>query len=357
MKPIENFRCLLQGRQPSWIPFSPHIGAIPGFSEPIQQKLRQLTGADDPAEHFGADVRLFSLPTRFGGDDPGALHASVEPGTTFDEWGVGHWAGGSQGTVDRMYPPLADARSPRDVDRLPSPVIDVDVDTSAVAGFHAAGYPVFGYSGSVYEWSWWLRGMERFLVDLVSNPPLAEAVIRKVADYTTRLAMASAQAKIDVLCVYDDAGMQRGMQLSPRLWRQYVKPAWKSVIQSVRDRFPHVRFFLHSCGKIDPIIPDVIEIGFDVLHPVQPECMSFDDVYRQYGKEIVLCATISAQRLFPFGTPHDVRDEVRRLAEVVSADRRSILMPSNVIQPETPWENVVAFFEEARAQKDAATRR
>ncbi len=144
------------------------------------------------------------------------------------------------------------------------------------------------------------------------------------------------------------------MQLSPRLWRHYVKPAWKGVIESVRKRFPHVKFFLHSCGKIDPIIPDVIELGFDVLHPVQPECMSFEDVYRQYGKEIVLCATISAQRLFPFGTPREVRDEVRRLAEVVSADRRSILMPSNVIQPETPWENVVAFFEEARAPKDAA---
>jgi uroporphyrinogen decarboxylase len=354
IKPIDNLRCLLGGGKPAWIPFSVDVGAMPGFSGPVQRELVRRTGAHDAAEHFDADVRRFSLPVRFGGDDPAALHASVEPGTTFDEWGVGHWAGGREATVDRMYAPLATARSPRDVEALPCPVIDTDADTSRIDACHAAGYPVFGYAGSIYEWSWWLRGMESFLMDLVGNPALAEAVIRKVAGHTTRLAAASARAGIDVLCVYDDVGMQRGMQLSPRLWRQYVKPAWQGVIGSVRAEFPEVKFFLHSCGKIDAIVPDLIELGFDVLHPVQPECMSFEAVYRQYGSQIVLCGTISSQQVFPFGSADDVRAEVSKLAEIVSADRRSILMPSNVIQPETPWENVVAFARAARALRDDA---
>jgi len=194
--------------------------------------------------------------------------------------------------------------------------------------------------------------MERFLVDLVSDPPMAEALVRKIEAHTTRLAVATARAGVDVLCVYDDAGMQRGMQISPKLWRRYVKPAWRRVIETVRSEAPQVKFFLHSCGRIDPIVFDVVELGFDVLHPVQPECMSFEDVYRRHGDRILLAATISSQRVFPFGTAEDVRREVRRLAGIAASDCRCILMPSNVIQPETPWQNVVAFAEEARALRD-----
>ena len=348
-RPIDNLQRLLSGDRPGWIPFSLDVGAIPGLSEPIAREFRERTGATSHADHFGTDFRLFSLRADFGGDDPAALDAKVEPGTTFDEWGIGHWAGGLEGTPGRMYAPLAAAESVREVEALPSPRIESNVDTSAVAAFHAAGYPVFGYAGSIYEWSWWLRGMERFLSDLAENAALAEAVIGKVEEHTTRLALATARRGVDVLCVYDDAGTQRGMQISPAWWRRYIKPAWRRVLAAVRREFPDVRFFLHCCGKIDAIVPDVIELGFDVLHPLQPECLDFAAVYRQYGKQIVLCATTSAQRTLPFGTPDEVRREVRRLAGVVGGDRRCILMPSNVIQPETPWENVVAFAEEARA--------
>ena len=351
-RPLDNLRSLLDGRAGSWIPFSLDVGAIPGFSPPIERTFRRITGAEDPAEYFDTDVRLFSLSARFGGDDPAALHDAVEPGTTFDEWGIGHRAADVEGTVDKTFAPLARASTVDDVEALPSPVIETDVDTSPVEAYHAAGCVVFGYAGSIYEWSWWIRGMERFLVDLVSDPPMAEALVRKIEEHTTRLAIATARAGVDVLCVYDDAGMQHGMQISPALWRQYVKPAWRRVIEAVRAEAPQVKFFLHSCGKIDPIVPDVVELGFDVLHPVQPECMDFEDVYRRYGDRILLAATISSQKVFPFGSAEDVRREVRRLAEIAASDRRCILMPSNVIQPETPWENVVAFAEEARALRD-----
>ena len=352
-RPIDNMRSLLEGGAGAWIPFSLDVGAISGFSPPVERTFRRTTGADDPADYFDADVRLFSLRSAFGGDDPALLHRSVEPGTTFDEWGIGHRAADVEGTVDRTYPPLARAASLRDVEALPSPVIEANVDGSAVEAYHAAGYPVFGYAGSIYEWSWWIRGMEDFLVDLVSRPLMAEALIDKVADYTTRLAVATARCGVDVLCMYDDAGMQHGMQISPGLWRQYVKPAWQRVIEAVRAEVGGVKLFLHCCGKIDEIVPDIVELGFDVLHPVQPECMDFEDTYRRYGSEILLAATISSQKVFPFGSAADVRREVRRLAKIASGDRRAILMPSNVIQPETPWENVVAFAEEALALRRA----
>ena len=322
---------------------------MPGFSEPIARIFQSATGAQDPCEYFGTDLRRFSFTATFGGEDPAALHKSVAPGTTYDEWGNGHWAGGTEGTVDKMYPALASATSVEDVRALPTPVIRDDIDTAAIEAFHAAGYPVLGYGGSVYEWSWWIRGMEQFMMDLVSNVKLAEALIDKITAYTTQLATVSARAGIDVICFYDDAGMQHGMQISPKLWRQFIKPAWKQVLETVRQLRPEAHFFLHNCGKIDAIIPDIIELGFDILHPVQPECMDFAFLYREYGKEIVLTAAMSSQKVFPFSSPAQVRQEVRRLAAVVADDRRCILMPSNVIQPETSWANVVAFAEEARA--------
>jgi len=79
-RPIDNLRVLLEGACPAWIPFSVDVGAIPGFSGPILRKFHHLTGAADPAEHFGADVRLFSLSARFGGRDPAALHGPLPPG-------------------------------------------------------------------------------------------------------------------------------------------------------------------------------------------------------------------------------------------------------------------------------------
>jgi uroporphyrinogen decarboxylase len=353
-KPRENLRALLDGDAPSWSPFSLDIGAIGGCTQPVLRRFQEETGGDDPAAYFDTDWRVSSLRCRFGGPDPAALHGEVEPATWFDEWGIGHWAGGLEGTLERHYPPLARAENVHDVEALPPPIIDVCTDAAAVERYHAAGYPVFGYAGSIYEWSWWLRGMEEFLMDLVSAPELAQAVLQKVEQHTTRLALATAESGVDVLCFYDDAGMQRGMQLAPALWREFVKPAWRRVLGAVRTRFPDVRFFLHCCGKIEAIVPDIVELGFHVLHPIQPECMDFASVYEQCGSRIALAATISAQRTFPFGTPDQVRQEVRRLAEIVAADRRAIFMPSNRIQPETPWENILAFADACRQLRDDA---
>ncbi len=346
--PAENLARLLEGKSGYWIPFSLDVGPIYGLTDPAHRIFQEQTGAADATVYFDADWRLFSLQARFGGDEASRWHSETPASTTFDEWGIGHQAAGSEATVERTLAPLARAESIADVEALPVPIIDTSADGSSVQAHHRAGYLVFGYAGSVYEWSWWLRGMENFLVDLLERPALAEAVIDKVAGHTMQLALATARAGVDVLCFFDDAGMQRGMQIAPALWRRYIKPAWSRVLGAVRSEFPAAKFFLHSCGKIEAIVPDVIELGFDILHPIQPECMDFGAVHRHFGRDILLAATISAQRIFPFGTPDEVGTEVRRLAELVGSDRRCLLMPSNRIQPETPWENVVAFAEACR---------
>jgi uroporphyrinogen decarboxylase len=193
--------------------------------------------------------------------------------------------------------------------------------------------------------------MENFMADLILHRKIAEAVLDKVAGYTLGLALESAGAGIDVLCFYDDVGMQRGMQISPRCWRTFMKPRWKNILERVRGRFPQAIFFLHSCGNVTEILGDIVELGFHILHPVQPECMDLASVRKRFGKNIVLCATISAQRTFPFGSSDEVRNEVKRLKRIFITDMRCILCPSNRVQPETPWENVVTFVEEAKKDR------
>jgi len=351
LTPRENLEQLLDGQSPRWIPFTLDVGALPGFTRPIMQRFMEETGASDPAEYFDFDFRTFSLKTRFGGDDPARYHDRVEPGVTFDEWGIGHRDLGVEGSLSESFPPLAQATSIREVEAFPSPIIETTVDLSPIAAYQSRGYPVFGYAGSIYEWSWWLRGMDAFLPGMILEPELTGAIVEKVAQYTQQLALASARAGINVLCFYDDVGMQSGMQISPDMWRRFIRPKWQQVLDAVRSTSPGVRTLLHSCGGIRQIVPDIVELGFDILHPLQPECVDFADVKREFGRHIALCSTMSAQRIFPFGSPEDVRREVRRLKTAAGDDRRCILCPSNMIQPETPWANIVAFAEEARADR------
>ncbi|HTO24122.1 MAG TPA: uroporphyrinogen decarboxylase family protein [Spirochaetia bacterium] len=351
MTPRENLSLLVSGGNPRWIPFTMDIGGSEGFTSAIQRRFETETGAMDPAEYFDYDLRLASVGKHFGGPDPRAWHPEVPEGTTFDEWGIGHWAGGAEDTYEHMYPPFAAVADAAQVAEYPEPVLDSSGVRERVRAFHERGYPVVGYAGSIYEWSWWLRGMEQFMVDLLESPELAAAIVKKVSGFTTRLALESAAAGIDVLAFYDDAGSQWGMQVSPSLWRGLIKPAWKSVLDAVRARFPGAVFFLHSCGAITEIVPDIVELGFHILHPIQPECMDAAGVKNRWGSRIVACATLGAQHTLSMASPEEVRAETERLMDSLGADRRCLICPSNRVQPETPWENLLAFSSAARSHR------
>ena len=346
LTPLDNFQMLISGNKPDWIPFTLDVGGLCGFTKPIMRKFREETSADNPAEYFDYDFRLFSLTSEFRGNDAKDFHKSpVKEGTVFDEWAIGHFSADIEGAVDEALPPLCDAETVKDIEKLPSPVINEQPACPEVKAFKDRGYPVFGYGGSVYEWSWWIRGMDKFMMDMIINPDMAHALVDKVAAHTKKLCLASIEAGIDVLCFYDDAGMQTGMQISPELWSIFIKPAWKDILDSIKKTNPNTATFLHCCGNIEEILPDIIELGFDILHPIQPECMDIEHVKKDYGKDIILCGTISSQKTFPFGKTEDVQKEVGRIKEIFADDLRCIICPSNLIQPETPWENIVALAE------------
>ena len=107
MTPRENLSLLVAGKSPQWIPFTMDIGASGGFTTAIQRRFSEETGAADPAEYFNYDLRTVSVERSFGNDDARRWHPLAPEGTQFDEWGIGHWAGGAEDTLERMFPPFA----------------------------------------------------------------------------------------------------------------------------------------------------------------------------------------------------------------------------------------------------------
>jgi uroporphyrinogen decarboxylase len=117
------------------------------------------------------------------------------------------------------------------------------------------------------------------------------------------------------------------------------------VIRAAKEVKPSILVFYHSDGNVWDAIPDLIEAGIDVLNPVQPECMDPAQVKNEFGDRLSFFGTISVQRTMPFGTPDDIRTEVRTRMETIGRNGGLLLSPSHVLQPDTPWENIVAFFE------------
>jgi uroporphyrinogen decarboxylase len=204
-------------------------------------------------------------------------------------------------------------------------------------------------SPCVFEMYWRLRGMEDTMLDIGGDPELADAMFARCADFSIALGEAACERHpLDWYWTGDDVSGQRGMMLSPRAWRALVKPHLARVFEVGRKRGLPVAY--HCCGALRPIIGDLIEIGLDVLNPVQCNCPGMDalELKREFGSQIAFMGGVDTQSLLPNGTPAEVRLATRRLLDVMTADGGGyVLAASHTISPETPDENIFAMYEVA----------
>ena len=140
------------------------------------------------------------------------------------------------------------------------------------------------------------------------------------------------------------------MVMSPSHWREFIKPLLAEIYAAGKKRGRKV--FHHSCGHVYPIIGEMIDIGLDILHPIQPETMYICELKREFGADITLCGGLRTQDILPDGTPEQVRSEVRCLKEEMGRGGGYILEPGITIQADVPIENIVAMIEEARERGD-----
>lgn len=184
-----------------------------------------------------------------------------------------------------------------------------------------------------------LRGLDALLMDLVANPELAEAIMELPFNYHLTAAKRLTRMGVDMLWVGDDVGMQHAMMLAPDLWRRIFKPRWAKFIAEVKAINPRLKVAYHSDGVISPIIPDLIEVGVDILNPVQPRCMDPLELKQRYGDKLCFWGSIDEQHTLPFGQPEDVRREVLTRLRTLGKDGGLILGPTHFVQLDTPMEN------------------
>jgi uroporphyrinogen decarboxylase len=194
-------------------------------------------------------------------------------------------------------------------------------------------------------WGLFERSFENFLMDVSENPDFVEESLERMMNLYLELVDITCQQPVDGILFGDDWGEQRGIILGPRRWRQLLKPRWAKIYERVHQHGKIV--FHHSCGSVADIMPDLIEIGMDFLESAQPEAAGMNpyELKKKWGDRIGFWGCLGSQSILPFGTPEEIKAEVRRLRREVGKDGGYILAPAKPLQLETPTENAVALYE------------
>ncbi len=202
-----------------------------------------------------------------------------------------------------------------------------------------------GIGFGAFERCWTLRGFAECLTDVAANPAFFAELIERVTDHQLALLDRILDLPVDGVMFSDDWGYQQGVIIGPDRWRRYVKPQVARLYARTHQAGKYA--LTHCCGSIGEIIPDLIEVGLDVLESVQPEArdMSPYDLKRRYGSGITFWGGLGSQSIVPFGTPTEIRAEVSRLCAEMSRGGGYILTTAKSLQPETPTVNAAAVVE------------
>jgi uroporphyrinogen decarboxylase len=208
-------------------------------------------------------------------------------------------------------------------------------------------FRVFAIGFSLYERAWTLRGMENLLMDMVVHPAFVHELFGAIVDYN--IAQIEQALKYDVDAVYfgDDWGQQHGLQMGPDHWLNYLSPALKRLYGFVKDAGKYV--MIHSCGDVDELFEDLIELGVQCFNPFQPEVMDVFALMKAYRGRLAFHGGLSTQRTLPYGSEEDVREETRRLLEAGRAGGY-IFAPAHDVEGDVSIANMLAFIEEIQSQ-------
>jgi uroporphyrinogen decarboxylase len=194
----------------------------------------------------------------------------------------------------------------------------------------------------------YLRGLENAFIDLALCPQMARAILHRIKTfylaYLERI-LEAAGGKIDIVLTGDDFGSQKGLLTSPQVWRSFLRPGFAEYVDLIK-RYGAVTMH-HTCGSVIDIVPDLIACGLDVLQSIQPEAagMSLPALKTRFGRELCFHGGISIQRTMPFGTPDDIRREVRQIASAAKSGAGYIFGTAHNIQADTSTENVQALMD------------
>ena len=362
MNARENFHAMMSGGRPEWIPLNVPV------TPPVADLIEARTGVrsselafetdfgfewvgynEDPVKWRDALADLgCQLPTDVELGPFCIAHVAPPPGTVGDAY---HFR--------TMLHPLEKVTDVAQLEKLPWP------DTSDPAHYtvvqqrmrqiHTRGKVAFaGLECTAFEAAWYVRGMDNLFQDLAEGNGIADWLLDYFTERSINVGRAFARSGVDVIGLGDDVGMQTGMLLSVEMWRQHLKPRLAKVIDAIREASGDRKVWVHyhSDGNILPIVPELIELGVDILNPVQPECMDAAELTRRFGRKLGLSGMVGTQTTMPFGTPEDVRHRVREIAALhLHRDHpaRVMIAPTHVLEPDVPFANILALVEETKS--------
>jgi uroporphyrinogen decarboxylase len=325
--------------------------------DPVQQLA---VPCEELLERFGVDVRYICAhgPDSFKGsiernDRDGRLWHDLE-----DEFGV-VWSmpDDQQLYMDISHHPLAEATIEDLVDYpFPSggdPTRFTGVREKALELRRETPYAIStGIGGVVYEICWYMRGLERWFMDMMENPEFCEALLDRTLafwiDYYTGF-MTEIGDLVDVVMIGDDVGGQSGPLFSPEFYRKIVKPRQKKLVQHIKS-LTKARIWYHTCGSVAEYIPDLLDNGIDILNPVQTSAEGMDpaQLKTDYGDKLTFWGgAIDTQHVLPFASPDEIREHVRRNLEIFKPNGGYVFNNVHNIQAGVPPENIVVLFDTA----------
>jgi len=339
-----------------------HLG-LPPVEPRLCDVIQQLALPDDDViEQLGVDVRgLFPLNSHNWNV------TDVDVGDAWeyaDEWGITHRRIKPDGLYySAVKHPLAGDVSVQDVQAHAWPDTG---DPQRIAGlgeqalaYRAQGKAVMikGVLAGIFEMAQRMRGMEACLMDMASNEALAGALLDKMTELKLafwEMALPRLAGAVDVISEADDYGTQASQLISPRMFRKLIKPRLQVLFQRIKQLAPGARLFFHSCGNVRPLLPDLIEIGVDILNPVQVSAKGMDDtaaLKRRFGRELTFWGgACDSQRILPFGTLQEIRAETRRRIADLAPGGGYVFAPIHNLQDDVSGEKALMLYRTALEQ-------
>jgi len=319
--------------------------------------VRSYTLADSPLSQNR--ISFHEILTKLGNDvvGIGACSPSASPmqnlGNNFykDEWQIEYRKIGYY--TDQTTYPLIHAETVTDIRNFawPDPLAPGRFDLAKkVVAEYGSEYAVCGdLECTIFEQSWHMIGMEKFFLDLIMEKDYIFELMDHVMAYSIGVGKELVQLGADFIWLGDDMGTQRGMLISPSMWRTYFKERMGCIIKTLKSENPNLKIAYHSCGSYFPIISDLIEIGVDILNALQPNAadMELSRLKKLYGDEVVFFGGLDVQAIIPFGTTEETEQEVRRVIAAAGEGGGLLLAGSHNFQPDVTVEKIMKIYEVA----------
>ena len=345
----ENIRSLYRRQGFDWVPAG--FGACPE----LQQRINEAIAGKSLAEYFEWPEGLETFRGAPGvplveRDEPDwrSYYPDLAEGTRFGPYGVAHEPGSAAAKhMTRMHHPLRNIESVAELEDYPWPEWqwdNIDSIAEAVRTAHEQGKAVSkGMQMTIWVTAWNIRDMTQLMMDMMTDDPKAGWLLDKITDDSCRRGACYASAGADIISLGDDIGMQDRIMMSEDMYREWLKPRLTRVCSAIKAANPETLIHYHSCGYVVPFIQDLIDAGIDILNPVQPECMSFEEIHAEFGDRLSFNGTVGTQTTMPFGTPDDVRTTVLNNLKIAGEKGGLTPEPTHLLEPEVPWENVKAY--------------